>query len=72
MLIINNDDVAIVLTMGDAIEVLDKSYRELVSTDAVCKPRTDIMIPTSRHGKVYQCSSVEGGSTSGYFAIRIK
>jgi hypothetical protein len=30
MLIINNDDVAIVLTMGDAIEVLDKSYRELV------------------------------------------
>jgi alanine dehydrogenase len=72
MLIINNDDVASVLTMGDAIEVLDKSYRELVSTDAVCKPRTDIMIPTSSPGKVYQWSSVEGGSTSGYFAIRIK
>lgn len=72
MLIINNDDVAQVLTMGEAITVLDQSYRELVATDAVCKPRTDIMIPTSNPGKVYQWSSVEGGSTSGYFAIRIK
>jgi alanine dehydrogenase len=72
MLIINNDDVAQLLTMADAINVLDNSYRQLVSTDAVCKPRTDIMIPTSKPGKVYQWSSVEGGSTSGYFAIRIK
>ncbi len=72
MLIINNQNVAELLTMGETIEVLDKAYRELVTTDAVCKPRTDIMIPTSNPGKVYQWSSVEGGSTSGYFAIRIK
>lgn len=72
MLIINNADTAKVLGMGDAIDVLDRAYRELVTTDAVCKPRTDIMIPTKKPGKVYQWSSVEGGSTSGYFAIRMK
>lgn len=72
MLIINNADVAKVLTMADAIEVLDRAYHQLVTTDSVCKPRTDIQIPTKNEGKVYQWSSVEGGSTSGYFAIRMK
>lgn len=72
MLIISNADVAKLLTMGVAIDALDLAYRQLVTTDAVCKPRTDIMIPTKATGKVYQWSSVEGGSTSGYFAIRMK
>lgn len=72
MRIISNADVARLLTMGVAIDALDSAYRQLVTTDAVCKPRTDIQIPTSQPGKVYQWSSVEGGSTSGYFAIRIK
>lgn len=72
MLIISNADVAKVLSVADAIDVLDDAYRQLVTTEAVCKPRTDIQIPTKQAGKVYQWSSVEGGSTSGYFAIRMK
>ena len=72
MLIISNADVAKLLTMGAAIDVLDEAYRQLATTDAVCKPRTDVQIPTRKPGKVYQWSSVEGGSTSGYFAIRMK
>jgi ornithine cyclodeaminase/alanine dehydrogenase-like protein (mu-crystallin family) len=72
MLIISNADVAKLLTMGVAVDALDQAYRQLVTTDAVCKPRTDIQIPTKSPGKVYQWSSVEGGSTNGYFAIRIK
>lgn len=72
MLIINNADVAKLLTMGEAIDALDEAYRQLVTTDAVCKPRTDIQIPTKKPGKVYQFSAVEGGSTKGYFAIRMK
>lgn len=72
MLIISNADVAKLLTMDVAIDALDQAYRQLVTTDAVCKPRTDVQIPTSQPGKVYQWSSVEGGSTSGYFAIRMK
>ena len=50
MLIISNRDVAQLLTMGQAIDVLDQAYRELVSTHAVCKPHTDIMIPTKNTG----------------------
>jgi len=38
----------------------------------VCRPRIDIRIPTSDPGKVYQWGTMEGGSTGGYFAIRIK
>ena len=72
MLIIGNAEVAKLLTMNLAINALDRAYRELVTTDAVCKPRTDVQIPTKKPGKVYQWSSVEGGSTSGYFAIRMK
>jgi len=72
MLILNNNDVTEHLSMGDAIDALDRAYRQLVTKEAVCKPRTDVQIPTSQHGKVYQWSSVEGGSVDGYFAIRIK
>ena len=72
MLIINNADVSKLLTMGEAIDALDQAYRQLVTTEAVCRPRTDIQFPTKNYGKVYQWSSVAGGSTSGYFAIRMK
>lgn len=72
MLIIDNADTAKLLTMGDAIEVLDQAYRQLVTTESACRPRTDIQIPTKNRDTVYQWSSVEGGSTSGYFAIRMK
>ena len=72
MLIINNEHVAQILTMDMTVTALDKAYRDLATTDAVCKPRTDIQIPTPDPKKMYQFSSVEGGSTSGYFAIRMK
>lgn len=72
MLIINNPEIAKLLSMADAIEALDAAYRQLVSAEAVCRPRIDIQIPTKQPGKVYQWSSVEGGSTSGYFGLRVK
>ena len=71
-LIINNDDVARVLTMETTIGALEQSYRQLVTREAVCRPRIDIQIPTSERGKTYQWGTMEGGSTSGYFAIRMK
>jgi alanine dehydrogenase len=71
-LIINNDDVAKVLTMADTIAALEDSYQKLITTDAVCRPRIDIQIPTSDQKKTYQWGTMEGGSTSGYFAIRMK
>ena len=72
MLFINNDDVAKVLTMDTTIEALEDSYRGLATRDTVCRPRIDIRIPTSQPGKTYVWGSMEGGSTNGYFAVRMK
>ena len=72
MLLINNEDVARVLTMRDTIDSLERSYRDLATQEAVCRPRIDMRIPTSDPNKTYQWGSMEGGSTRGYFAVRIK
>ena len=71
-LIINNDDVTKLLTMEATLEALENSYRQLGTKEAVCRPRIDIRIPTSDPNKNYQWGTMEGGSTSGYFAIRMK
>lgn len=71
-LIINNDDVHRVLTMPDTIDVLEEAYLDLAKGEAVCRPRIDIRIPTEDAGRNYQWGTMEGGSTRGYFAIRMK
>jgi ornithine cyclodeaminase/alanine dehydrogenase-like protein (mu-crystallin family) len=71
-LIINNQDVQKVLTMEDTIAALEQSYLQLAAGEAVCRPRIDIRIPTSDPAKNYQWGTMEGGSTAGYFAIRMK
>jgi len=71
-LIINNEDVAKVLTIEDTMAALEDSYRNLAVGEAVCRPRIDIRIPTSDPTRNYQFGSMEGGSTRGYFAVRMK
>lgn len=71
-LILNNDDVKQVLTMKITMEALEIAYGELAREEAVCRPRIDIQIPTKDPEKIYQWGTMEGGSTSGYFAIRMK
>ncbi|MBI4524709.1 MAG: ornithine cyclodeaminase family protein [Deltaproteobacteria bacterium] len=71
-LILNNDDVKSVLTMAVTMEALEKGYQELARKEAVCRPRIDIQIPTKDPHKMYQWGTMEGGSISGYFAIRMK
>ena len=72
MLLLNNTDVAGVLTMEITMNALENAYGELADKRAVCRPRIDIQIPTKDPRKIYQWGTMEGGSTSGYFAIRIK
>ena len=72
MLFLNNDDVKQVLTMELTMNALDHAYRELARQEAVCRPRIDVQIPTSDPDKIYQWGTMEGGSMSGYFAIRMK
>jgi alanine dehydrogenase len=71
-LLINNEDVSRLLTMEATLAALEQSYLQLVTGEAVCRPRIDIRIPTSDPSRNYQWGTMEGGSTSGYFAIRMK
>ena len=71
-LIINNEHVSQVLTMEDTMAALEQSYADLFTSNAVCRPRIDLQIPTSDENKTYQWGTMEGGSTRGYFAIRMK
>jgi ornithine cyclodeaminase/alanine dehydrogenase-like protein (mu-crystallin family) len=71
-LVITNREVAQVLTMDVTMEAIERSYLNLASQEAVCRPRIDIRIPTSDPTRNYQWGSMEGGSTGGYFAIRMK
>jgi ornithine cyclodeaminase/alanine dehydrogenase-like protein (mu-crystallin family) len=71
-LILNNDEVKSVLTMEITMEALEEAYLQLARSEAVCRPRIDIQIPTRDPQKIYQWGTMEGGSVSGYFAIRMK
>ena len=71
-LIINNAEVAEVLTMETTMAALEEAYLALAMREAVCRPRIDIRIPTRDPAKNYQWGTMEGGSTAGYFAIRMK
>ena len=71
-LILSNDDVKSVLTMEIAMRALEEAYSDLARGEAVCRPRIDIQITTRDPAKIYQWGTMEGGSTSGYFAIRMK
>ena len=71
-LLIDNAVVQQVLTPEATRIALEQSYRDLASGEGVCRPRIDIRIPTKEAGKVYQWGTMEGGSTRGYFAMRLK
>ena len=72
MILLNNRDIEQVLTADMTLAALEKSYMDLIGHEAVCRPRIDIRIPTATPGRVYQWGTMEGGSTAGYFAIRMK
>ena len=71
-LILDNDDMKAILTMETTMKALEEAYREIFRNEAVCRPRIDIQIPTEDPTKIYQWGTMDGGSTSGYFAIRMK
>src|SRR5439155_14041037 len=71
-LLIDNDIVRRVLSPAAVRRALESAYRDLASGEAVCRPRIDIRIPTRDPAKFYQWGTMEGGSTGGYFAIRMK
>lgn len=71
-LLLSNEDIRRVLTPRMTRRALARAYRDLACGEAVCRPRIDIRIPTAAPGRFYQWGTMEGGSTAGYFAIRMK
>lgn len=71
-LLLDNDVMRAVLTPRLTREALEGAYRDLIAGEAVCRPRIDVRIPTGTPGRFYQWGTMEGGSTRGYFAIRMK
>ena len=71
-LFLSNEDVSGLITMDEVIYALESTYLQLANKEAVCRPRFDMQIPTSHPKRIFQWGTMEGGSTSGYFAIRMK
>ena len=70
-LILNNDDVKSLLTAEMAIEAIEKAYTQMTKGEAICRPHIALQIPTQNPQEIYQWGTTEGGSSSGYFAIRM-
>lgn len=73
ILLLDNADVAGLLSMDKAIESLRAAYSDLARGDATYIPRIDIFAPTSRSHEFYQWGSMAGVSVSaGVLAVRMK
>ncbi len=72
MLLLNNEVIEQVLDMGATMSALEQSYLGIARGTAICRPRIDVSIPTSDPAREYRWGTMEGGSTDGYFAIRMK
>ncbi len=71
MLIINNDDVAKLLTMDDCIRVQEEAFKKLPFGGSIHRPRIDIYMPCDVPDGYYRWSTMEGAN-DGYCAIRMK
>ncbi len=73
MLLINNEDVAKLLSMKNCLAALEVGYKDLVAGNATHRPRVDVWAPTEGTDSYYRWGSMEGVCrTYGVFAIRMK
>jgi len=60
-LILNDDDVASVLTMKDCVSALEDAFRDMGEGSAVNAPRRDSFMVSSRPDAYYSFKTIEGG-----------
>ncbi len=73
MLFINNDEVKRVLTMEEALGVLEDGHLELAQQALVARPRVDIYTETSNPDRFHRWGTMEGSSRGLHrHAIRMK
>jgi ornithine cyclodeaminase/alanine dehydrogenase-like protein (mu-crystallin family) len=61
MLILSNDEIESLLTMDDAMRLLEKAYRAQAAGKATYRPRADLYVPSPAEGGVYAFKSMDGG-----------
>jgi alanine dehydrogenase len=71
MLLINNAQVAELLTMADCIDAQEQAFRKLPSGSAIHRGRIDMYFPCEREDAYFRWGTMEGASDE-YFAIRMK
>ena len=71
MLIINNEIVADVLTMGDCIRAQEEAFKKIPTGGAIHRPRIDMYMPAERDDGYFRWGTMEGAN-DGFFAIRMK
>src|SRR5258705_9333949 len=71
-LILSNQDVEKLLTMGECIEVLEEVYVELSEGRGVNRRRSDCLVPSTRNDALYSLKSMDGVIPKlGIGAVRI-
>jgi ornithine cyclodeaminase/alanine dehydrogenase-like protein (mu-crystallin family) len=71
-LILNNDEIRQALNVNDCLEVMEESYRELASSQAVNRPTSHSYLSHSLPQATYSFKSVDGGIRKfGVLALRI-
>ena len=71
-LILSNDDVEKLLTMGECIAVMEEAYVELADGRGVSRTRSDCFTPTARADALYSLKSMDGVAPKlGVGAVRI-
>ncbi|HEY2990370.1 MAG TPA: ornithine cyclodeaminase family protein [Candidatus Binatia bacterium] len=61
MLILNNDEIESLISMDQALGLLEKAYQAQADGRAVYRPRADMYVPSPVEGGVYAFKSMEGG-----------
>lgn len=69
---LSNADQERAITPDEAVLALEAGLRAFARGDAIRRPRIDNVLPTGRPGDHFSFSSMEGGITGGYWALRIK
>ncbi len=71
-LILNNDEIQKALTITDCLAVMEETYRELATSQAVNRPTSHSYLPHSMAQTTYSFKSVDGGVKKfGVHALRI-
>ena len=71
-LLLTPDDTEKLVTMGEAIDLLEEGYRSLARHEATHRPRTDMQVPL-RPGEDYWLATMEGASRPhGLAAVRLR